>query len=179
MKMFKVILVTLVFSAVISTSLSLAGAQETIKIGYIDLGRTFDEYEKTQSYEKNLGDKGDKKEKEREKLVDEVKKLKDEMVLLSDKGKAEKQSTIDEKIKELQEFDKETRDELRKERDEMVRDILREIDGIIQDYGKKNGYTAILNDRVLVYGDEAIDITQDIIDILNKKGQSSTGKRNY
>ena len=78
------------------------------------------------------------------------------------------QSIIDEKIRNLQEFDKETRDELMQERDDIVRDILRKIDKVIQDYGKKNGYTVILNDRMLVYGNETIDVTQDIVDILNK-----------
>ena len=101
-------------------------------------------------------------------MVNEIKDLKEEIALLSDKGKEEKQSVIDDKIKTLQEFDKELRNALREERDEALKDILREIDKIIQDYGKKHGYTAILNDRVLVYGNEAIDITQDIIDILNK-----------
>ena len=91
------------------------------------------------------------------------------MVLLSDSSKKEKQAVLDEKIKELQEFDEETRGELRQDRDEMVRDVLREIDDVIQEYGEKNGYTVILNDRVLLYGNEAIDITQDIIDLLNKK----------
>jgi len=143
--------------------------KEELKIGYINLGRTFDEYEKTQQYEQSLGGKGDKKEQEREALVADIKKLKDEMILLSAKGKKEKQENIDEKMTKLQEFDKETRDELRSERDNMVRDILREIDKVIRDFGEKNSFTVILNDRILVYGNEAIDITQDIIGILNGK----------
>ncbi|MEA3305877.1 MAG: OmpH family outer membrane protein, partial [Candidatus Omnitrophota bacterium] len=75
----------------------------------------------------------------------------------------------DEKIMNLQEFVKDTRDELKMERDEILRDILTEIDKVIKDYGKKNSYTVILNDRSLIYGDEAINVTEDIIDILNKK----------
>ena len=141
---------------------------EDFKIGYINLGKTFDEYKKTQTYEKKLGDKGEKKEKEREKLVQDIRGLKEEMVLLSDQGKENKQTMIDEKIKTLQDFDRDTRDTLRQERDDMIRDILEEINKVIQDYGKKNGYTAILNDRVVIYGNETIDITQDIVDILNK-----------
>lgn len=167
MKPSKIAVLIFVFSLFALNCLSVSA--EEIKIGYINLAKTFDEYEKTKQYDKSLEKKGDKQEKTRQKLVDEIKKLKDEMVLLSDKGKEEKQTIIDEKIKKLQEFDKETRDELRRERDDMVRDILREIDKVIQDYGKKKGYTVILNDRMLVYGNEAIDITGDIIDILNKK----------
>lgn len=166
MKIGKIALISVIFLFALNC---LPVNAEEIKIGYINLSNTFDEYEKTQQHEKSLETKSDKKEKERQELVDEIKKLKDEMVLLSDKGKNEKQVIIDEKIKNLQEFDEETRDELRQERDDMVRDILQVIDKVIQDYGKKNGYTAILNDRVLVYGDETVEITQDIIDILNKE----------
>jgi len=58
------------------------------------------------------------------------------MALMSEKGKQEKQTAIDEKIKNLQDFDGTARDELREERDGMVREILTEIDKVIQDYGK-------------------------------------------
>lgn len=157
--------------AVVAAASFFANAQEADKqeqkIGYINLGKTFDEYEKTQQYEKSLGEKSDKKEKEREKLVDDIKKLKDEMILLSEKGKVDKQEIVDDKIKELQDFDKETRDELKSERDDIVRNILREIDGVIQDFGKQNAFSVILNDRILVYGNKAIDITEKIIGILN------------
>ncbi len=164
-----VMLFILAFTAGCAPSYAEETGKQDVKIGYINLGKTFDEYEKTQQYEKSLGDKGDKKEKDREKLVADIKKLKDEMILLSDKGKTEKQEAVDEKMAELQDFDKETRDELRSERDNMVRDILSEIDKVIRDFGEKNGFTVILNDRILVYGNEALDITQDIIGILNGK----------
>jgi len=167
MKVFRFTITIFVLS-IFTFGCLLANAGEA-KIGYINLGKTFDEYEKTKEFDQSLGRKGEKKEKEREKLVDEIKKLKDEMALLSVKAKDKKQVIIDEKIKNLQEFDNESRNELKEERDTMVRDILKEIDDVIQAYGKKHSYTAILNDRVLVYGDETIDITQDIINTLNKK----------
>jgi len=162
---------TAVIFSIMAFALGLPAAADeakAIKIGYINLGRALDEYEKTKKSEATLEKKLDKKEKEREKLVEEIKELKDEITLMSDKGRREKQDIIDEKIKNLQEFDKGARNELQDERDEVLRDILGEINNVISEYGKKNGYTAILNDRVLVYGDETIDITQEIIDILNK-----------
>ena len=169
MKAFRFTVAIFIFS-VFTLSCFVADAEE-VKLGYVNLGETFDEYDKTKESDKALENKGEKKEKEREKLVDEIKKLKDEIILLSDKGREEKQPIIDEEIRHLQEFDKEARNELKQERDEMVRDILRKIDKVIQNYGKENGYTVILNDRMLVYGMESIDITQDIIDILNKKNK--------
>ncbi len=167
MRLFRFTIALLIFS-IFTFGCVLADAGET-KIGYINLGKTLDEYEKTKESEKTLEKKLDKKEKERQKLVDEIRNLKDEIALLSNKGKQEKQPIIDEKIKDLQEFDNVLRNELREERDEALRNILTEIDKVIRDYGKKHGYTAILNDRVLVYGEESLDITQDITDLLNKK----------
>ncbi len=104
---------------------------------------------------------------ERDKLVNEVKKLRDESELLSAKAKEDKQAQIDEKIKALQDFDRITRDALRKERDGIVRDILKEIEAVIQNFGKSQGYLFIFNDRVLVFKNESADLTGQVIKVLN------------
>ena len=137
------------------------------KVGYVDLSRTFDEYTKTQDSDGALESKTKAREAERNTMVEDIKRLKEEIVLLSEKKQQTQQDQIDEKIKALQDFDQEARNTLREERDNMVREILEEIDAVIQKYGKDNGYTVILNDRVLLYGDDTIEISQDIIDILN------------
>ena len=139
------------------------------KIATIDLSRAFDEFEKTKISDDVLKKEGDRKKVERDKKVEEIKKLKGEFDLLNEKGREEKQTMIDQKVRELQEFDREVRDKLRGERDQMVRDILREIDEVIQDYGRKNDYTIILNDRVLLYREKTMDVTDEIIGSLNKK----------
>ncbi|MEI8345371.1 MAG: OmpH family outer membrane protein, partial [Candidatus Omnitrophota bacterium] len=137
------------------------------KFGYVDLARVFDEYTKTKEFDKNLAAKGEVKTQERERMVAEVKKLRDEAELLSAKSKEDKQAVIDEKIKTLQEFDRTTRDELRKERDVMVKAILAEIEAVIQNFGKSQGYTLILSDRALVYKSEGGDLTNQVIKDLN------------
>jgi len=137
------------------------------KIGYVDLARVFDEYQKTKQFDKLLETKGASKQSERDKMVADVKKLRDEAELLSAKAKDDKQAAIDDKIKALQEYDRSTRDGLRRERDGMVRDILKEIEVVIQDFGKTQGYSYIFNDRVLVYKSEGGDLTSQVIKVLN------------
>lgn len=137
------------------------------KIGYVDLARVFDDYLKTKDFDKSLESKGAAKQAERDKMVNEVKKLRDEAELLSAKAKDDKQVQIDEKIKALQDFDRTTRDALKKERDVMVRDILKEIETVIQNYGKSQGYGFVFNDRVLVYKTESSDLTAPVIKALN------------
>ncbi len=145
----------------------LAFAQEA-KIGFVDLSKSFDEYQKTKDFDKDLEKRGDIKQQEREKIVKQIRKLRDEAELLNEKAKGKKEEDIETQIRSLQEFDQEAKSELTKERDDMVRDILKEMNAVIQKYGENNGYSIILNDRVLLYGGKTLDITDEIIKILNK-----------
>ena len=165
-----VVLLTAVFFAAglfVSPVCEKAFAKE-LKIAYVDLAKIFDEYKKTKDSEKVLEEKGKGKEDERAKMVDEVKKLKDEQSLLSEKAKAEKQGAIDMKIKALQEYDAKTRDGLMKERNEMLGGIMKDIEKIVNDYAKANGYDIVLNSRMLLYGADQYDLTNEVLTRLNK-----------
>lgn len=139
-----------------------------VKIGFVDLAKVFDEFKKTKDAEKSLEEKGKAKEAERNKMVDELRKLKDEQALLSEKAKAEKQTVIDNKIRSLQDFDRVTRDALVKERNDMLGNILKEIEKVVAEYSKANGYDAVLNSRMLLYGAEQYDLTNEVLSRLNK-----------
>ena len=162
---YKLMSVMLVAGAIVMSGMNAQAAAD--KIGTVDLARIFDEYQKTKEFDKSLETKGTAKQADRDKMVAEVKKLRDEAELLSAKAKDEKQAVIDDKIKVLQKFDQETRDTLRKERDTMVREILKEIETVIQEFGKSQGYGYIFNDRVLVYKSEQNDLTTQVIKVLN------------
>jgi outer membrane protein len=137
------------------------------RIGLVDLSKAFDEYQKTKDFDKSLDTKGEAKQKEREVLVKEIRKMRDEIELLNEASKEAKEKDIESKIRFLQEFDQEVKAELTKDRDDMVRDILKEMNDVIQQYGDREGYSVILNDRVLLYGDKALDLTDKIIKNLN------------
>ncbi len=139
------------------------------KIAYMDLSKVFDDYNKTKDFDKQLENKGNAKQSERDKLVTEIKKLKDDMELMGDKGKEAKQAAIDEKIKKLQDFDRETKDALRKERDDIVRQILKEIKDVVEEFGKKEGYALILDNRAILYGTEGDNLTDKILKTLNDR----------
>jgi outer membrane protein len=141
-----------------------------LKIGCVDMQKVFTEYKKTQDAEAKLGEKGKEKTDKRNKMVEEIRRLKDELDLLSDKGKDEKQAQIDGKIKELQDFDRTTRDELLREREDVLRGISQDIEKAIADYGKRHKYDIILNKdkRVLLYEQQGLDVTSDILKALNK-----------
>ena len=154
----------------------LAFAESQGKIGYIDLSRSFDEYQKTKDLDKELENKGDMKQQEREKLVQDVRTMRGELELMNKNSREKKEADIEAKIKSLQEFDQEAKTDLTKDRDNMVKDILKEMSDVIKEYGAKNGYSIIVNDRVLLYGDSAMDLTNEIIKILNDKYKTEPGK---
>jgi Skp family chaperone for outer membrane proteins len=142
-----------------------------LKIGYVFMAKVFDEYQKTRDSEKALQARGQIKETERKKLVDELKKLQDEQALLSDKAKAEKKVVLDNKMKVLQDYDMKARDELLKDRNDMLGGIMGDITKVIIDHAKAEGYDYILNSdpRVMLYGTERDDLTAVILAKLNKK----------
>ncbi len=163
---------SLVFSLIFILLFSFSGvslAQSDIKIGYVDLSRAFDEYKKTKDFDRALEQRGDKKQIEREKVVKDIRKMRDELELLNEKARRKKEQAIEERIESLQGFDQDAKAELIKERDDMVRDILEEMNDVIQEYGSAQGYSMILNDRVLLYGENSKDLTDEIIKILNHK----------
>jgi outer membrane protein len=137
------------------------------KIGYVDLSSTFDKYEKTKVYDESLASVQGVKEKELEKIAGEIKAIEDKMSLLSEKEKASKQQEMEAKNKKLKDMSQQIALDLRKERDEKLKEILQDIEKIVQSYAQKNGFDFILNDRVLLYGAASADVTQDIIDLLN------------
>ncbi|MEI8175754.1 MAG: OmpH family outer membrane protein [Candidatus Omnitrophota bacterium] len=140
-----------------------------VKIAYVDLDKVFEEYNKTKDAYKVLDSKLKDKETERKKMVDDVRRLKDEFELLSDKGKEEKQAAIDEKINTLSEFDRKAKDDFKKERMSAIKDISNEIDVVIQEYGKTEGYDYIFSSRAFVYSKDEYDITESVVKVLNSK----------
>ncbi|KPK98165.1 MAG: hypothetical protein AMJ95_05480 [Omnitrophica WOR_2 bacterium SM23_72] len=138
------------------------------KIAYVDLSRIFSEYNKTKDYDKVLTNKENVYSADREKKVNEIKQFQDKMNLLSDKEKEAKQGDLESKIKTLQDYDREKQTDLRKEQDEKMKEILKDIEETVRQYSEKEGYTLVFNDRVLVYQDKSMDITDKIIELLNK-----------
>jgi len=144
----------------------IAGAAD--KFAYVDLSRTFSEYNKTKDYDKTLNDKTTVYETERDKKVNDVKQTQDKLNLLSDKEKETKKPDLENKIKALQEYDRQKQTDLRKEQDDKMKEILKDIEEAVKKYSEAQGYTMVFNDRVLVYQDKSLDITDKIIDIVNK-----------
>ncbi len=140
------------------------------KFAYIDLSRTFSEYSKTKAYDKALSDKEKVYTDERDKKVADLKAFQDKINLLNDKEREAKRGDLQVKVKALQDYDSQKQADLRKEQDEKMKEILKNIEEAVKKYSEKEGLTLVFNDRVLVYQTKRMDITSQIVNILNNKG---------
>jgi len=162
----KVLVVLLV--ALFCSGLSSGYAQD-LKLGFINLKKVLDDYEKVKDGEGELLKQAESKNGQRDKLVKEIKNLRERIALLKDQQKEKKQQELDQKVKKLQDFTYETRTDLRQKRDEKFMDIMKEVKGVIEEYGSSRNYNIIIDDTLLLYKQEALDVTDDVIRILNQR----------
>ena len=162
----KILAVLLMFSFCSWATLSFA---QDLKIGFISLKKTLDDYAKVKVGEEQLLKQAEGKNKQREELIKEIKNLREKIDLLKDEKKQKKQQELDEEIKKLQDFTYQTRTELRQNRDEKFREIMKEVKGVIEEYGQSRNYNIIIDDTLLLYKDNALDVTNDIVKTLNQR----------
>ena len=143
-------------------------AQEVKKIGYLDLSKTFDNYEKTKEYDSVLEGLTKAYEKERNDKIEKMKEAQGKLSLLKDDEKAKLEDEISKMQADYKEWDQGQQTDLIKERDEKIREILLEIEKVVSDFAKKENYDYILNDRVLIYGNEQLNVTDKVLKLLNE-----------
>ena len=143
-------------------------------IAIIDPDRVFENYEKTKQLDKQLEGKWTAKQADRDKRVAELRKMKDDLELMSEKGRGDQQAALDAKIKELQVFDQQARETLKRERDDIGKEIVKEIERVVQTYAQQHGYSVVISNRAILYGDKSVDITDPIIKALNGPEQKGS-----
>ena len=162
--------VVVLSGVIFSLGLFLGIAQAADKFAYIDLSRTFAEYTKTKGYDKTLSDKEKVYTEERDKKVADLKAFQDKVSLLNDKEREAKGAELQAKVKSFQDYDRQKQADLKKEQEERMKEILKDIEEAVKNYSEKQGYTLVFNDRVLVYQTKSMEITNQIVAILNGGG---------
>lgn len=145
-----------------------------IKIAYVDLARVFDNYERTKEYDAVLQKESQAYQKQRDEMINKIRDAQAKLALLREDEKRKLSADIEKQKTDLLDFDRQKRTELAQKRDEKVREILLEVEKVVSTMAKKEGYTLILNDRVLIYGEQEMNITEKVLKAMN---DSYPGKR--
>lgn len=144
------------------------------KIGVINLQKVMTSSEpaeqamtELQGKYKSIKEKLDSKKEEVQALREEMNK---QQMVLSQEAKMDKEMELKRKIRNLQDEAKNYQRKIQREQKELSDPILDMLQDILDDYGKKHGYTIIMDSQNsgLLYAKDALDITDKIIVELNK-----------
>jgi len=149
-----------------------AYAADSVKIGYIDMQGALNESLAGKDAKAAL----EKLVKERQDKIDEKIALRDKLtadlekqsVVLSDDAKRQKEDELDKLNRELDRMVSDSNTELQKQQREMEIGIIKDLDTILKDIGKKGNYTVILPAEVVLYSVEGIDVTDEAIKKLDE-----------
>lgn len=161
-----------IFAAVFVLIAATASLAAESKLGYIDMQRALNSSEAGKEAKEQLATKVKKYQDEINVKQEELKKLKDELekqgMLLSESARSAKEKEYQNKLKDFQRFTKDAQDELQGKDEEFTRKILESMEKIIQDYGKKNGFTFIfVKNESMLFVDEKVDVTDEVLKLLN------------
>ena len=162
-----------------TTALVLATATaapgDDVKIGYVDLQRAL-----------NASASGEKAKEQFKQQVDrlqiDLKKQKDGLDAL--KGQLEKKALVmkeeerrnlekeyQRKLRDFERSYKDSQDELKLKDNELTIELLKEIQVVIEEFGRQGGYTVILekSSSSVLYGSPQVDLTDEIIKTYNAR----------
>src|ERR1700736_980690 len=178
--------------------LPVAVRAQGLKIGTVDMNKTFREYNKTKDAEAKINDAKNQAKKEYDERADTNKKALDdinnlnkqpEAPALSADAKAQKAKERDDKISNIKNMEREIT-EFRQTRERQLQEqALRMREGIVKEITEvvmekvKTGNLDLVFDKsgnslngvpVLMYSRDSVDFTNDVITVLNKPGRPSS-----
>ncbi len=150
---------------------------ETQKIGYVDLQKALNLSSAGKEAKEKIKAKVQTYDAEVRERQEELKKLKDDLekqaMLLSEEARNAKERDYQQKVKDYQRFTKDIQETLQQTDADLTRKILESLLKVVQEVGKSEGYTLVLEktESSIVYADESIDISDEVIKAFDKLDQ--------
>ena len=151
-------------------------AQEKVKIGFVDIQRAISESNAGKRAKERFQAQVKKAEADLLKEKNELERLKTDFdkrgPLLKDEEKRNLEGDLQRRFVNYQRGMQDLQQELRQKENEMTGDILRELEKIVGEVGKAEKFTLILERNQILYSDQAIDITNRVIEVYNSRSKS-------
>ena len=143
------------------------------KIGIVDFQAVVEKSHSGQAFETDINAERQRMEAELTKDKEELEALKEkverEAMVMSREAREEKEIEFRVKARNLQEKEKRYRGQLMGKQRQEVDNLRRVVLEIAQEIGKKEGFTMILSKVGVLYHDASIDLTDKVIQLLNKR----------
>lgn len=159
-----------------------AAAAET-KIVYMDSQRILTDSLAGKDVYSKLQVIKDEKQTEIDKMQESLQALGNDISIKSPTMKVSARQELElkyeQELRKYNRFVKDAQEELRRMELTLVKPISEEVNTIIEDYGNKNDIDIILDrrDPGIIYTSKELDITDDILELYDKKYKESKGKK--
>lgn len=154
---------------------SLSFAQDRIKIGYVDIQRVIAESQAGKRARERFQAQIKKAEADVMKERQELERLKSDLdkkgPLLREDERRNIESDLQKRSVILQRSMADHQQELQAKNNEMMSEILKELEKIVNEVGKADKFTMILERSQILYSDQGIDITSKVIETYNSRAK--------
>jgi outer membrane protein len=172
----KLIIALLVTGLMAGVAMAAPGT-EVAKIGVVDVQKVIKETEEGKAIRDEIRKQWDTMRAELKSKDEALKSASDqferESEVMSDAMKAQKLKDLRASQNELRQLTEKYRGELAKMEKEKIENLLKKLADVTQEIGKKENYLIIREKRGLIYGPESLDITDRVVDILNRNRKAA------
>ena len=155
-----------------------AAAQDQFKLGVVDTQKVFEGYKRARAADEVLKTAEDRLRGELEDLREEIRTMEERLtkqkLFLDDPQTENVENDIRLKKQEYQRELEIGQESILAKQKELVEPILKEIETLIKEIGKNEGYSLILEKRlVTLYVDPKYDLTETVLETLDKQYEES------
>ena len=151
------------------------GAQERVKIGFIDIQRAISESNAGKRAKERFQAQVKKAEAELLKEKTELERLKADLdkkgPLMKEEERRSLESDLQRRYVNYQRTMTDQQQELRQKEGALTGDILKELEKIVNEIGKSDKFTLILERNQILYSDQGIDVTNKVIEVYNSRNK--------
>jgi len=157
----------------VALSASVGAAQERIRIGFVDIQRVIGESQAGKRAKDRFQAQIKKAEADVIKERQDLERLRADLdkkgPLLKDEERRNMEADFQKRSVNLQRTMGDYQQDLRQKENEMMAEILKELEGVVNDLGKSEKFTVILERSQILYSDQGTDITTKVIEAYNSR----------
>jgi outer membrane protein len=150
-------------------------AQEKLKVGFIDIQRVVADSQAGKRAKERFQAQVKKAESDIAKERQELERMKSDLdkkgPLLKDEERRNLEADFQRRSVALQRSMSDQQQELQQKNNEMMSDMLKELEKIVNEVGKAEKFTLILERSQILYSDQGIDITNKVIETYNNRAK--------
>ena len=151
------------------------GAQDRVKIGFIDIQRAISDSNAGKRAKERFQAQVKKAEAELLKEKTELERLKADLdkkgPLMKEEERRSLESDLQRRYVNYQRTMTDQQQELRQKEGALTGDILKELEKIVNEIGKTDKFTLILERNQILYSDQGIDVTNKVIEVFNSRNK--------